>query len=122
MNRVILTTIFLFAAARLSLAGTDPAVQPLLVAAEQQVDLFNHDASPFQLEVDFIAQIQVPTQGHLTYRWEAKDRWWRKVSMGAFEQIDVKNGEKLYTSRNTPFTPVRVRQLLNVVTDLREPG
>jgi len=115
MNKVILTSVFLLATARLSLAGADPAAQQLLVAAEQQADLFNHDASPFQLEVDFVAQVQVPTQGHVTYRWEAKDRWWRKVSMGAFQQIDVKNGERLYTSRNTPFTPVRVRQLLSLL-------
>jgi TonB family protein len=35
--------------------------------------------------------------------------------MGSFQQIDVRNGEKLYTSRNAPFTPVRVRQLLNLM-------
>jgi TonB family protein len=35
--------------------------------------------------------------------------------MGAFQQIDVRNGEKLYTSRNAPFTPVRVRQLLSLL-------
>ncbi len=113
MNKVILATVFLLAAARLSQAGADPSAQELLIGAERQVDLFNRDASPFQLEIDFVAQVQVPTKGHLTYRWEARDRWWRKVSMGAFQQIDVKNGEKLYTSRNAPFTPVRVRQLLN---------
>ena len=117
MKKVILTGLFflLLANARLALAGADPAAQQLLIAAEQQADLFSHDASPFQLEVDFVAQVTVPTQGHLTYRWEAKDRWWRKVSMGAFQQVDVKNGEKLYTSRNAPFTPVRVRQLLSLL-------
>lgn len=115
MRKVILAGLFLLAATRLSLAGVDPVAQQLLIAAEQQADLFSRDASPFQLEVDFVAQVQVPTQGHVTYRWEAKDRWWRKVSMGAFQQIDVTNGEKLYTSRNAPFTPVRVRQLLSLL-------
>jgi hypothetical protein len=91
MNKVIIASVFLLATARLSPAGADPAAQQLLVAAEQQADLFNHDASPFQLEVDFVAQVQVPTQGHVTYRWEAKDRWWRKVSMGAFQQIEERS-------------------------------
>lgn len=115
MRKVILASMFLVAAARLSLAGVDSTAQQLLVAAEQQADLFNHDASPFQLEIDFVAQVQVPTQGHLTYRWEAKDRWWRKISMGTFQQVDVKNGEKLYSSRNVPFTPVRVGELLRLL-------
>jgi hypothetical protein len=57
------------------MAGADPAVQQLLIATERQVNLFSPDASPFQLEIDFVAQMQTPTQGHLTYRWEASDRW-----------------------------------------------
>jgi TonB family protein len=115
MRKVILASLCFLSATRLSLAGADPAAQQLLIAAEQQADLFSRDAGPFQLEVDFVAQVQVPTQGHVTYKWEAKDRWWRKVSMGAFQQIDVKNGEKLYTSRNGDFTPVRVRQLFSLL-------
>jgi TonB family protein len=115
MKKVILSSLFLLATTRISLAGADPAAQQLLIAAEQQVDLFNHNAGPFKLEIDFVAQVQVPTQGHVTYRWEASDRWWRKVSMGLFQQIDVRNGEKLYTSRNAPFMPVRVTQLLNLL-------
>ena len=115
MKKTALTILLVIAAAQPSLAGVDPAAQQLLVAAEQQADLFSHDASPFQLEVDFVAQVQVPTQGHVTYRWEASDRWWRKVSMGTFQQIDVKNGDRLYTSRNTPFTPMRAKELLNLL-------
>src|ERR1700687_6040162 len=115
MKKVILATLFLITITRMSLAGVDPAAQQLLIAAEQQANLLNHDAGPLQLEIDCVAQVQVPTQGHLTYRWKASDRWWRKLSMGAFQQIDVRNGEKLYTSRNAPFTPVRVRQLLSLL-------
>jgi TonB family protein len=115
MKKIVLASLILVATTRLSLAETDPVAQQLLVAAEQQADLFSHDASPFQLEVDFVAQVQVPTQGHLTYRWEASDRWWRKVSMGAFQQIDVKNGDRLYTIRNAPFTPVRTIELLTLL-------
>lgn len=106
---------------RLSLAGANPAAQQLLIAAEQQVDLFSHDASPFQLEVDFVAQIQVPTQGHLTYRWEAGDRWWRKISMGDFHQIDIKDGDRLYTSRNAPFTPAKTLDLLGLLHVAKNP-
>jgi hypothetical protein len=112
MKRLILVSVLLLTATPLALAGLDPALQQLLVSAERQVDLFSHDASPFQLEVDYSAQVNVPTQGHLTFVWESKDRWWRKVSLGDFQQIEIKNEEKLFTLRNVPFTPLRVRQLL----------
>src|ERR1039458_4217709 len=115
MKRIILASLILAVATRFSQAGEDPVARQLLITAEQKADLFSHDASPLQLEVDFVAQVQVPTQGHLTYRWEASDRYWRKVSMGDFQQIDIKNGDRLYTSRNAPFTPVRTLELLSVI-------
>src|ERR1022692_1805900 len=80
-----------------------------------QASLFHDQASPLQLDVDFVAQINVPTQGHLTLKWEAWDRWWRKIVMGDFEQIDIRNGDKLFTSRNITFTPVRVRELISLL-------
>ncbi len=115
MKRIILASLIFAATTLVSLAGEDPLARQLLAASEQQVDLFSRDASPFQLEVEFIVQIQVRTQGHLTYRWEDDDRWWRKVKMGDFQQVDVKNGDRLYTSRNAPFTPVRTLELLSVI-------
>ena len=121
MKKVFLSSLFLLATTPILLAGVDPAAQQLLNAAEQQADLFNQDVGPFRLEIDFVAQVQVPTQGHVTFRWEASNRWWRKVTMGLFQQIDVRNGEKLYTSRNAPFTPVRVQQLLNLLQVAENP-
>jgi len=121
MMRIVLFSLFLVAATRLSLAGAEPAAQQLLTAAERQTDLFSHDAGPFQLEVDFVAQIQVPTQGHLTYRWEASDRWWLKVRMGDFQQIEMKNGDRLYTSRNASFTPARTKEVQSLLYIWRNP-
>jgi TonB family protein len=115
MKKITLALLFLLAASRPSLAATDPVAQQLLIAAEQQADIFQTDTSPFQMEVDFVVQFHVPTQGHLTYRWESKERWWRKISMGDFQQIEIKDGEKLYTSRNLSFTPVRVGELLSLL-------
>ena len=80
---------------------------------------FSPDASPFQLEIDFVAQVRVPTQGHVTYRWEAGDRWWRKGSVGDFQEIDIKNRERLYTSRNAAFTPLRITELSRLVSVAR---
>jgi TonB family protein len=97
------------------LASTNPAAQQLLVTATQQANLFRDQANPLQLDVDFVAQINVPTQGHLTLKREARDRWWRKIVMGDFEQIEIRNGDRLYTSRNIGFTPVRVRELISLL-------
>jgi TonB family protein len=122
MKRLILVGLLLLTATASALAESGAAAQQLLVSAERQVDLFSHDASPFQLEVDYSAQVNVPTQGHLKLVWESKDRWVREVSLGDFRQLEIKNGEKLYTRRNVPFTPLRVRQLLLMLYVSDDPG
>jgi TonB family protein len=98
-----------------ALAGNNPAAQQVLTTSKQQASLFRDQVSPFQLEVDFRAQINVPAQGHLTLKWQAKDRWWRRIVMGDFEQIEIRNGDTLYTKRNFNFTPLRVRELINLI-------
>jgi TonB family protein len=115
MKKVILTTALLICSLPLLLGSSDPAVQQLLVTAEQQASLFHDQADPLQLDVDFVAQMNVPSQGHLTFKWGAPDRWWRKIVMGDFEQINIRNGDKLYTSRNVTFTPVRVGELISLL-------
>lgn len=98
-----------------ALGSADPSAQQLLIMAKQQASLGRDQTSPFEVDVTFTAQINVPVQGHLTLKWEAKDRWWRKVVMGDFEQIEIRNGEKFYTSRNVEFTPVRVGELVKLL-------
>lgn len=122
MKSLVLVILLLLTATPLALAGLDPAAQQLLVSAERQVDLFSQDASPFQLEVDYSAQVNTPLHGHLTLAWESKDRWWRLVTLGDFQQLEVKNGEKLYTRRNVHFTPLRVRQLLSMLYVSEDPN
>jgi TonB family protein len=114
MKKLILTTLLLFCAVRPLLADTNPAAQQLLINAIQQASLFHDDVSPFQLDIDFFVQQQVPSKGHLTLKWEADNRWWRKIVMGVFEQTDIRNGDKLYTSRNGSFTPVRIVELVSL--------
>jgi TonB family protein len=121
MKELILAALFLLCAFHLLLAGTDPASQQLFMTAEQQSNLFQHDASPFELDVDFLVQLQVPTQGRLTLKWEADDRWWRRIVMGDFEQIDIRNGDRKYISRNAPFTPVRIGELINLLQFTEHP-
>jgi TonB family protein len=114
MKKLIFTTALLVAAVPLP-TGTNPDAQQLLIAAKQQANLVHDNADPFQLDVDFSAQMQVPAQGHLTLKWKAKDQWWRRIIMGDFEQIDIRNGDRLYTTRNASFTPVRIKELFSLV-------
>src|SRR5438093_5522639 len=111
MKNLILTTALLVGTIPLLLSSTNPAAQQLLVTAKQQSTLFQDQANPLQLDVNFVAQMNVPAQGHLTLKWEAKDNWWRRIVMGDFEQIEIRNGDRLYTTRNISFTPVRIREL-----------
>ncbi len=115
MKRPILTILFLACFLRLSLAGTNPAAQQLLISAKQQASLLHKDDGPLQLDLDFVAQMRVPTRGHLTLKWADDDRWWRRILLGDFEQTDVRDGDKLYTSRSAPFSPVRIGELVSLV-------
>jgi TonB family protein len=101
---------------RPALATVDPAVQQSLIVAEQRADLSSDESGPFQLEVDFVAQLNVPTRGHLSLRWEKKGRWWRDVVLGDYQQIEVKDGEWHYTKRNADFTPLPVGNLINLLS------
>lgn len=111
---VLATALFLCSLSRL-LGATDPAAQQLLITPKQQASLFHDQASPFQIDVDFVVQMNAPTQGHLTLKWEAKDRWWRKIVMDRFEQIEIRNDDRHYTSRNIDFTPVRIGELISLL-------
>jgi len=115
MKNLFLTTAVLLCACHLLVGSTNPAAQQLLIAAKQQASLFHDDDSPLQLDVDFVAQMTAPAQGHLTLKWGAKDRWWRKIVMGDFEQIEIRNGDRLYTSRNIAFEPVRIGELVSLL-------
>lgn len=115
MKKQFLTTVILLGSLPPLFGSSDPVAQQMLVAAKQQADIFHDQASPFQLEVDFVAQINIPTKGYLILKWESKDHWWRKVVMGAYGQIEVRNGEKLSIRRNVGFTPVQVRRLINLL-------
>lgn len=98
-----------------ALASVDPAVQQSLIVAAKRADLSSDEPGPFQLEVDFVAQLDVPTRGHLSFKWEKKDRWWRSIVFGDFQQIEVKDGEWHYTKRNADFTPLPVEYLIDLL-------
>jgi len=115
MKKPILVAAFLFCCLQRVWGGVDLAPQESLVAAKQHADLTNDQPVPFQLDVDFVAQFNVPDRGHLTLKWEAKDRWWRKVTVDEFEQIEVKNGEWHYTVRNASFTPLAIGNLISLL-------
>ena len=95
--------------------STNPAAQQLLVNAKQQANLTHDQTSPFQLDVDFLAQMNVPTQGHLTLKWQGKDLWWRRIVMGDFEQVEIRNGDRQYTTRTLSFTPIRIGELISLI-------
>jgi len=107
--------VLLVAGVSVCFAGVDPAAQQLLVAAKQQTSLTYDQTSPFELDVDFVAQLNIPARGNLILQWAAKDRWWRRIVMGDFKQIDIRRGDELYTTRTVPFTPVSIRDLIRLL-------
>ena len=115
MRKLFLTAALLFCCLKQLAATPDQTLQQSFIAAEQLVDLSSNQTDPYQLDIDFVAQFNVPTPGHLTYKWEAKDRWWRRVVVGDFQQIQIRNGEWQYTVRNLDFTPLRIRDLFDLL-------
>lgn len=115
MRNFIFSTAILLASASLLGAKENPAAQHLLDTAPKPTDLFEHNSQPFQLQVDFTVQLQVPTRGHFLLKWKSKDQWWTKLILAQFQQITISNGEMRYTSRNANLTPLRVRELFDLI-------
>jgi protein TonB len=99
-------------------AGIDPAGEQELTSAGNLVDIRAADAKPFQLEISFSAQSNFPQDGHLTMKWAAKDLWRLQVTMGDYQQLEVRKGDTRYISRNGRFTPIRISELLDLVAIL----
>jgi hypothetical protein len=106
LNRLIVIAVLLLGS-RPVLSGQD---YPLDSAAKL-IDLTSGESSPFEMDGDFTAQINTPLEGHFIYRWKSKTEWWRKITLGGFEQVEVFRGDTRYILRNASFEPERVTEL-----------
>jgi hypothetical protein len=111
----VLCELLLFVTAILPRRADTPD-QQLLTAVSDRVNIRSTGAHPFQMDADFTAQINVPQKGHLTWKWVSSDLWSQEVEMGAYRQLNIRKGDTLYISRNTAFTPIRIRQLEDLLT------
>jgi hypothetical protein len=119
-NSAFATTLLLAATCPL-LAENNDVGKKVLISAERQASIFHEGNSPMRLEVNFTAQQSVPVEGHLTFVWAARDRWRREVKLSDFQQIEIRNGDKLFTSRNLPFTPFRIGELVSLLQFSQSP-
>jgi hypothetical protein len=115
MIKTILLSTAIAAGWASTFASDAPATPNMLTVAARQAALLKDSDRPFVMDVDFTLQFNPPTEGHLRLRWEAKDRWWTKVSMGKFEQVKFQKGERTYTLRNVDFTPLQVTDLMGML-------
>src|ERR1700677_1144093 len=115
MKRLALIAAILIASAWPSGAQDHAAETQVRDAGRKPRDLFQSSGSPFDLEIDFTAQSHEPTSGHLSVKWQSKNHWWSKVSVGGFEQTTIRNGEMEYTVRNSGYTPEMVQELFRLL-------
>ncbi|MGD0631622.1 MAG: TonB family protein [Terracidiphilus sp.] len=115
MKWLVLAAIILFAGACPAMAEDHAAEQQMLDSAHKPGDLFQGNANPFDLEVDFTVRSHGPMPGHLSVRWQSKGHWWSKVAVGGFEQTTIRNGEMEYTARNLAFTPEVVQKVFHLL-------
>jgi len=95
--------------------AVDPALEKELVGAGELVNIRGSDGKPFQMEVSFHAQVNVPLEGHLTLRWKDENHWQQEISLGDFRETQVKSGDTAFTKRNGPFTPLRVVEAVDLL-------
>jgi len=69
----------------------------------------------FLLEADFVTQLHKSETGHFTWRWSSNSQWEQETTLADFHQITVKKGDETYTARNLKFTPLPVREILEVL-------
>jgi TonB family protein len=117
MNRTFSGALILLLAS-VGVSAEDAAApsEQALAEAARMVDIRAAGEKPFRLELDFRAQLKVPWEGHLTFDWAARDLWSRKVTMNAYQQVDVRKGDTLYTKRNAPFTPLALNDLFDLLS------
>ena len=115
MKKFFLSSLLLLVP-HLALAGATPDAEQILSDAARGTNVFVADTAPFLLESSFSMQVQVPTDGHLTIRWASNNRFVRHVDSGGFQQTEIRKGESLFTSRNLPFTPQRVTELISLLS------
>jgi TonB family protein len=113
--RAWLIALFLALFPSYALAGDNPAGQQLLDDAAKLIHIQGPGKAPFQMEVDFQAQISIPHQGHLTVQWASNDLWYWDLKMEDYREIQVRRGEMVYTKRNAPFTPLALTRLQNLL-------
>jgi TonB family protein len=121
MKRIVFASVILAAFASPSMATEYASEQQTLTSAHEFADLFQGKTEPFDLEVAFTAQFKGPIQGHISLKWKSEDQWRRKIEVGGFQQVTVKNGEMVYTTRNSyttknfSYTPPKILQIFNLL-------
>lgn len=118
MKKLVMVAAVLVCVFQPARAEHDAALQQTLLTALQSFDLTYGQSSPFQLDVDFAAQFSKfdkPIPGHLTFKWQAKDRWRREVEVGDFQSVEIRKGDWRYILRNGNYTPLRVQELLGLL-------
>jgi TonB family protein len=115
------TCILLFFASLSAICESKPTPALLVADASNLVNIRQDGEKPFQMDLDFTAQVETALSGHLTLKWVSKDQWRREIEMGDYRQLDVRHGEYVYTTRNLTFTPLRVLNLLSL-TDVLLPN
>jgi TonB family protein len=115
VKRFLLTAAIFIASASSSLANDHAAEQQVLDSGRKPADLFQGNWNPFILEIDFTSQNRGSVPGHFSAKWQSKDHWWSKVSVGGFEQTTIRNGEMEYTVRSFGYTPTMVQELFRLL-------
>ncbi len=106
MRKFWISAALLLTTGLVSQANVDESQQQLFKSAIRQADILNADSAPFRMEVEFRAQFQTLKQGRLTLHWASKTRLQKEISSGDYKEVDIRNGEDSFMSRNSPFTPV----------------
>jgi protein TonB len=86
-----------------------------LKAAIESVNI-QAPGKPYELDADFVAQVNVPQKGHYHLKWVSAKQWSMETTMGNYKEFVVRKEDVVYTQRNLGFTPLRVAQVHELMT------
>jgi hypothetical protein len=86
-----------------------------LVAAHDLVDIRAAGEQPFQMEVEFRAQMMVSMTGHLTLKWASPEVWSTEIVMPPLHEVRVHRAGVEYVSSNALSTPGRILELQDLL-------
>jgi hypothetical protein len=94
----------------------DPKTPAEFFARARQLSDLEASGIPFHLKATYVATGDTEFTGNGTYEewWQSKDLWRTEATLGDYKYVAIKNGDKETAAATDAYTPLRVRELMEL--------